>query len=111
MVRYLFGRLFQMVPVLFGISIVVFALVRLIPRSPAIALLGQSATPALIKRADKELHLTGPIWSQYVHYVAGWLHGDFGVSYFYDSTVAALALPRVPVTLELVAYATLLALI
>jgi peptide/nickel transport system permease protein len=111
MFRYLIGRILQMIPVLIGVSIVVFMLVRLIPGSPAISLLGQRATPALIRQANKEMHLTGPIWSQYFHYVSGWFHGDFGVSFFYDASVWSLTLPRIPVTLELVAYATILALL
>src|SRR5438105_1691054 len=111
MTRYIAGRLLQIVPVLFGVSLIVFGLVRLIPGDPATAVLGSRATPQLIREARRQLHLNEPLWQQYLHYVGGWFHGDFGVSYFYESSVWSITLPRVPITLELIAYAAILALL
>ena len=61
MIRYTALRLLQAVPVLFGISVVVFLLVRLIPGDPAIAVLGSRATPQLIARVHDELGLDLPL--------------------------------------------------
>ena len=111
MIRYILGRLLQTVPVLIGVSLVVFLLVRLLPGNPAIAVLGSRATPQLIKEATAQLHLNEPIWKQYIDFLTNALHGDFGVSYFYETSVWSLTIPRVPITLELIAYASVLALL
>jgi peptide/nickel transport system permease protein len=97
--------------VLFGVSIVVFLLVRLIPGDPATAQLGARATPALVQAARRRLRLDEPLWQQYVHYINGALHGDFGTSYFYQTPVFGLALARIPVTLELLGLASIMALL
>ena len=111
MIRYTLRRLAQIVPVLVGTSIIIFVLVRLIPGDPADALLRGRATPALLRQYRAQFHLNQPIWEQYYHYVVGWLHGDFGVSFYYGSSVWSLTIPRIPVTLELVGYAAVLALL
>ena len=111
MTRYVLGRLLQIVPVLFGVSVIVFLLIRLIPGDPATAALGSRATPQLIAEARRQLHLNEPFWKQYIDFVGGALHGDFGVSYFYESSVWSITVPRIPVTLELIGYACVLALL
>ena len=111
MIRYIIGRLLQIVPVLLGVSVVVFLLVRLIPGDPATAVLGSRATPQLIREARSQLHLDEPFWKQYLDFLTGAIHGNFGVSYFYESSVWSITVPRIPVTLELIGYACLLALL
>jgi peptide/nickel transport system permease protein len=111
MKRYVIGRLLQTIPVLIGVSIIVFLLVRLIPGDPATAVLGSRATPELIKQARSQLHLDEPLWRQYLDYLGGALHGNFGVSYFYEASVWSITIPRVPITLELIAYSAILALL
>jgi peptide/nickel transport system permease protein len=111
MLRYIAGRLLQIVPVLIGVSFIVFLLVRLIPGDPATAVLGSRATPELIRQARSQLHLDEPFWKQYLDYLGGAFHGNFGVSYFYESSVWSITVPRIPVTLELIAYASLIALL
>jgi len=111
MTRYFLNRLLQLVPVLLGVSIVVFLLVRFIPGNPAVAMLGARATPELIEQAQRDLHLDEYIWQQYWGYLADALRGDFGVSYFYQSSVSSLAVSRIPVTLLLILYASLIALV
>jgi peptide/nickel transport system permease protein len=109
MVRYFSGRVLQLVPVLLGVSVVVFLLVRLIPGDPATAQLGARATPALVREARHRLHLDEPLWHQYLDYLRGAFHGDFGVSYFYGTSVWSLAIARLPITLELLGFASVLA--
>jgi len=111
LLRYVVGRVLQIIPVLIGVSMVVFLLIRLIPGNPAVSMLGGRATPQLLQAARAQLHLNEPIWRQYYDYVVGWLHGQFGVSFFYGSSVWSLTLPRIPVTVELIAYAALLGLV
>lgn len=111
MAKYMAGRVLQMLPVLIGVSMIVFLLVRLIPGDPAVSMLGGRASPQLLREARAQLHLNEPIWRQYFDYVRGWAHGQFGVSFFYGTSVWSLTLPRVPATVELVGYAAFLALV
>lgn len=109
MTRYTVMRLLQAVPVLLGISIVVFVLVRLIPGDPAVAALGSRATPQLIARVRDQLGLDLPIWEQYFNFVSHALRGDFGISFFYQTDVWTVTVERLPVTLSLMAYAIAIA--
>ena len=111
MIRYQAGRLLQIAPVLFGVSLIVFLLVRLIPGDPAISILGSRATPELVARVRDQLGLDLPMWQQYLNYLGNALHGDFGVSFFYQTDVSSLAGARIPLTLLLIGYSTLLALV
>ena len=111
MIRYVAGRLLQILPVLVGISLIVFLLVRLIPGDPAISVLGSRATPALVARVRAELGLDLPLWQQYLHYLARMLRGDFGISFFYQAEVWGLTVKRLPTTLALMGYAMLLSFV
>src|SRR3954451_10732724 len=108
--RYVVGRLAQVVPVLLGVALIVFLLVRLIPGDPATSMLGSRATPELVARVRGQLGLDLPLWKQFVDYVSNALHGDFGVSFFYQTDVSSLVLQRLPITLELIAYSAFLSL-
>lgn len=109
MIRYITVRLLQTLPVLFGISIVVFFLVRLIPGDPAVAALGSRATPQLIARVRDQLGLDLPLWEQYVNFLSHALTGNFGISFFYQQDVWDITLERLPITLMLMAYAIAMA--
>jgi peptide/nickel transport system permease protein len=109
--RYLAGRLIQIVPVLVGVSVVVFLLVRIIPGDPAVSMLGSRATPQLVARVHNQLGLGLPLWQQYLNYLGHALRGDFGISFFYQTDVSSLTLARLPLTLTLIAYATFLSLL
>lgn len=111
MIRYLIGRVLQIVPVLFGVSVVVFLLVRLIPGDPAIAVLGSRATPQLVARVRDQLGLDLPIWLQYANFLRHALTGDFGISFFYQKDVWEVTAARLPVTLLLMAYSTILSIV
>ena len=111
MIRYVTGRFLQMIPVMFGISVIVFFLVRFIPGDPAIAVLGSRATPELVARVRDHLGLDLPLWQQYFHYLGSAFQGDFGISFFYQTGVWEITMERVPLTLLLMGYATVLALL
>jgi peptide/nickel transport system permease protein len=111
MIRYAAGRVVAIVPVLLGVSIIVFLLIRLIPGNPAISILGERATPELVERVRNQLGLDLPIWRQYFHFLGNASRGDFGASYFYHQEVSTLTLERIPITLALIAYAILIGLV
>ncbi len=111
MIRYIAGRVLLILPVLFGVSIVVFLLIRLIPGDPATALLGEHATPELIARLQKQLGLNLPLWRQYLIFLGNASHGNFGLSFFYGESVFTLTVERIPVTLMLITYAALIGLV
>jgi peptide/nickel transport system permease protein len=110
MARYFARRLLQLIPILFGVSLITFLLVRLIPGDPAISMLGSRATPALVARIHRQFGLNLPIWEQYLHYMDGVFHANFGISIFYEQAVWPLVVSRIPLTLELLAYSAVIAL-
>lgn len=101
MLKYIVRRLIGAIPVLFGLSVVLFAFVRLLPGDPAIAILGQHATPELIKQVNESLGFDRPIYVQYADYVWKLLHGDFGASIINGRPVLDEFLIRFPGTVEL----------
>jgi peptide/nickel transport system permease protein len=111
MTRYIVGRLLQIVPVIVGISIVVFLLVRLIPGDPATAMLGSRATAALIARVHDQFGLDLPLWRQYLNYVGHALQGDFGISFFYQTGVWEVTIERLPTTLLLMGSSILVSIV
>jgi peptide/nickel transport system permease protein len=111
MIRYVGWRVLQMIPVLIGVCTVVFLLVRLIPGDPATSMLGSRATPELIARVRDQFGLDQPIWQQYLSYLGNVVRGNFGMSFFYQATVGSVVAERIVLTLELIVYASLLALV
>ena len=108
---YTLRRLAQMVPVVLGVTILAFLLVHLIPGDPAVTILGVHATPDLIAEFHKQWGLDKSIPEQYWLFLERLLHGDLGTSIFYRTSVSSLVGDRVPVTVLLLAYATVLALL
>ena len=86
---------------LFGLSLILFFFLRLLPGDPAIAILGQHATPELIARIHESLGLDKPIIVQYFIYLGNLLHGDFGSSIIDSRAVSEIFAVRFPVTVEL----------
>ncbi len=109
--RYLLRRILQIIPVLLGISLIVFMLVRLIPGDPARAMLGTRATPELVAQMHSQFGLDKPLWQQYFDFMGSVLHGQFGISFFYQTQVGGLVFDRIPVTVELLLYATIMSIV
>ena len=103
---YVLKRLVSLVPVLFGISLIVFFLIRLIPGDPAASLLGSHVTPEAILEIRTRLGLEEPVWRQYLTFMGHLLQGDLGHSYVYDSSVTSLIATSLPTTLWLLMSAT-----
>lgn len=106
--RYILRRLVQMVPVLLGITLVVFALLQLIPGDPATTMLGLQARPEAVAALRSELGLDRPLWEQYVRYLGQVATLDLGDSLKSKVSVASLLRTRLEVSLFLIAYATVL---
>jgi len=109
MLRYTLRRLIVAVPVLFGVLLVTFVLVRLIPGDPCTAQLGEKDTEAICARFNAEKGLDKPIAVQFGIYIRDVLQGDLGTSIRFNRPVTQLIAERLPVTLELGFFALLLA--
>lgn len=100
--EYAIKRILLFVPILFGVSVLVFLIIHLVPGSPAIAMLGVKATPERVAAIEQELGLHRPMVVQYVDWLGGILTGDLGPSYSYNAPVASLLVSRFFISLELV---------
>lgn len=111
MLRFLLRRLGLMVPVLFGLSILLFIWVRALPGDPARALLGERATPEGLDRVNEKYGFDRPLLEQYFIYVKALLQGDFGDSIQTGQPVMESFLTRFPATMELAVAALLFAVV
>jgi len=100
--RFVLYRPLQFLPVLLGISVVTFVLVRLIPGDPARVLLGARATPGAIAAIRAQYGLDEPIWAQYLYFLKNLAHGEMGRSILYKVDVLGLVASRIEPTLALV---------
>lgn len=111
MLRFVARRLLLMVPVLFGLSVLLFAWVRALPGDPARALLGERATDAGVARVNEIYGFDRPVLEQYGVYVAALLRGDLGTSIQTGRPVTTSFLEYFPATLELALAALLFAVV
>jgi peptide/nickel transport system permease protein len=105
---FLLRRIALLVPVVFGITLAVFLLVRLIPGDPARVLLGIHATPELIAALHRTMGLDRSLLAQYFIFLKALVHGDLGHSYFFSQDVWDLVMARVAPTIFLIAYCTVI---
>lgn len=111
MLRFVLRRLGLLVPVLVGLSILLFVWVRALPGDPARALLGERATPAGIARVTKAYGFDKPLLTQYLTYVKELLSGNFGHSIKDGQPVLTSFLEKFPATVELSLAALLFAVV
>jgi ABC-type dipeptide/oligopeptide/nickel transport system permease component len=109
--RFVGQRILQLIPVLFGITIIVFFLLRLIPGDPALQILGEHYTPKAAAEIRESLGLNKPLWEQYLLFMRHLAHGDLGESINYKQPATTVIFQRLPATLLLVAYASLMAIV
>ena len=98
---YILRRLLQMIPVMIGVTLVVFLIMQLVPGDPARMLAGEGASPEQIEAIRNSLGLNRPLWVQYFSYLGNVLQGDFGKSIVTSSPVLEEILIRLPTTIEL----------
>ena len=101
MLRYILRRILMLVPVLFGVTLVSFSLLHLVPGDPAEVLGGQEATKEDVERIRREYGLDRPLAVQYLRFAANAARGDFGVSIQSRHPVRDLLLQRLAFTLQL----------
>ena len=108
---YVGRRLLQLVPIVVGVTILVFFLIHLVPGDPARTILGNQATPARVALVRHEFGLDKPLLVQYRKFMGRLVRGDLGSSLFYSVPAGHLVLERLPVTLWLIGLGTLLSVV
>lgn len=101
MCLYLLKRVAQLIPVLFGITIVTFGLMYLSPSDPALMMFdaqGVAPSPELLEQMRHEMGIDVPFWEQYRNWLGGLFVGDLGYSYHYNTEVVEVLIARLPVT-------------
>jgi len=108
MIRFATTRLVSLSISLIAASLVIFAVVEVIPGDPAAFMLGLNAQPEAVEALREELGLNGTLTQRYLSWAGGMLRGDFGLSYTYRVPVSELVLQRLWVSLPLALFALVL---
>ncbi|MGD6966145.1 ABC transporter permease [Rossellomorea vietnamensis] len=111
MFQYTIRRLLQLIPVLLGMTFIVFMIIRAIPGDPAQTILGQQATKEAVAALRGQLGLDNPWYIQYFQYLAGLFQGDLGESIRTKSTVSSEIWPYLAATFELAVVAIFIAVV
>lgn len=111
MIWFITKRLMQTIPVIFGVTIVVFVIMQLVPGDPAVLLAGEGATKETIEALREQLGLHQPLYVQYFDYISNLLRGDMGFSLKNNQPVLQEIMTRLPITLELAIFSTLITIV
>ncbi len=99
--KFILRRLLETIPVIFGVSVIVFGLIRFIPGDPAVTILGERATAESIAALRERLGLERPLVEQYVIWVGNMVRGDFGRTIRGNLVLSNEIASRFPATIEL----------
>src|SRR3954454_8249973 len=108
---YVLRRLLHLVPIALGVTILVFFLIHLVPGDPARTILGNQATEARGGALRHDWGLDRPLPEQYRNFMERIARGDLGDSLFYGVSARQLVVERLPVTLWLIAYGSVLSVL
>jgi peptide/nickel transport system permease protein len=111
MLAFALRRLSSAIPTLFLVSILVFALLKLLPGDPVIALAGEERDPAVIAYLNVKYGFDQPLYVQYAKWLGGVMQGDFGLSIRTRLPIGEMLLQKLPVTLQLSVMAMTIAII
>src|SRR5690606_25693216 len=111
LIAFIISRLIQSIPLVVGATIVIFAMMRLIPGDPAQVLAGPEASAEQVEQARKHLGLDRPLPIQYLTWVGNVVRGDLGDSYISRRPVTDLIKNRGPATLQLAGAALFLTVV
>jgi peptide/nickel transport system permease protein len=111
MLAYTVRRLLQLVVVLFGVTLMTFGILKLVPGDPAVFLAGKNAPPSRIEFIRHQRGLDRPFYVQYLRYVEALARGDLGQSLYTGREVAAMIREAAPVTIQLAVAAMLIELL
>ncbi len=109
--KYILVRLASTVPVVLIMTVIVFAITYLIPGDPATVMLGPDASPVQIEAAREQMGLNKPFLVRYGLWLSHVAQGDLGTSYFSKTPVTVLIKRALPVSLQLMAFGTTIALL
>ena len=101
MFKYFIKRLLLLIPVVLGVSVLVFIIMHVFTSDPSANILGQHASQDQIDALRQQLGLNDPLYKQYLTFITGILQGDFGTSLITKSSVATEIFSRFPATIEL----------
>ncbi len=104
MARYVIRRLLYMIPVLIGVSFIIFGIMALTPGDPAMAILGDGASPEALEALREEMGFNDPFLKRYFDYLINALQGDLGTSYMSKLPVFDEILVRLPYTIRLASF-------
>ncbi len=105
--RYILKRLLMMIPVMVGVTLLVFLMLEITPGDPARQILGEQATEEMVQQLREEMGLNDNFFVRFARYVWNVCHGDFGISYTTGRSVFQEIIERFPTSLKLAAFATL----
>lgn len=108
MLKYIIKKLILMIPVLIGLTIIVFMILHMSDGSPVDLIVGPNATPEVYENITKSLGLDKPLYVQYFTFLKGILKGDLGKSILQNRPVTELIAERFPVTLKIGLYSIIL---
>ncbi len=111
MVNFIVHRILQTIPVLFGVIVITFVLMYMIPGDPVVSMVGERYNEETIHKLRKELHLDDSLPMQFVHYVSNVMRGDFGKSFITGGSVSEELLIKFPNTLILAVASMIIAII
>ena len=111
MQNYILRRVLLTIPVIFGVSTLVFLFIHFIPGDPVQVMLGESASPANVEKLREGLGLNRPMGEQYLRFLKGLFTGDLGASIHTGQPILPSILKRVPATLELTISSMMVALL
>lgn len=109
--RYILKRVLQMIPVLLGVTLLIFLLLNIAPGDPARLVLGTDASQEQLEQFREENGLNDPILLQYVRYMKNALTGDFGTSYVFRTSVTSLIRARVGASVSTMLIAIVLTIV
>ena len=109
MPKYILHRILISIPVLVGITLLLFVMLNVIPGDPVALMMKEHASPDVIARVRAQMHLDDPAITRYLRFLGGALQGDFGISYKINRPVTGLILQAFPNTLILAFCAALVA--
>lgn len=107
--RKILKQLIGTVPVLIGVILVIFIMLRIVPGDPVTTMMGDHVNEQVIEKITKEMGLDKPLYVQFFQYVWNAAHGDFGTSYTYNRSVTGLIMEAFPNTVKLAVLAALFA--
>ena len=111
MLKYFSKRLLQLIPVILGVTLLVFMIMQLASGNPARLILGELATQEQVDELREEMGLNDPVLIQYGRYIFNCLKGDFGTSYIKSRSVTAEVLSQFPNTMKLAVVSLILTVI